>query len=95
LLPSVRGDLLAKLGRHDEAQQEFLRAASLTRNARERTLLPDRAEIARLSSRLTRDRVHDTADLTLQEKERGDSLRTYQASIPFSARRLSVRMICG
>jgi predicted RNA polymerase sigma factor len=43
LLPSVRGDLLAKLGRHDEAQQEFLRAASLTRNARERTLLLDRA----------------------------------------------------
>jgi RNA polymerase sigma factor (sigma-70 family) len=43
LLPSVRGDLLAKLGRHEEAQQEFLRAASLTRNARERTLLLDRA----------------------------------------------------
>jgi RNA polymerase sigma factor (sigma-70 family) len=47
LLPSVRGDLLAKLGRHEEAQQEFLRAASLTRNARERTLLLDRARAVR------------------------------------------------
>jgi len=39
LLPSVRGDLLAKLGRRDEARAEFLRAASLTRNERERELL--------------------------------------------------------
>ncbi|MFI6769601.1 RNA polymerase sigma factor [Streptomyces sp. NPDC050355] len=43
LLPSVRGDLLARLGRAAEARQEFLRAASLTRNARERALLEDRA----------------------------------------------------
>ncbi|MGV9776282.1 RNA polymerase sigma factor [Streptosporangium sp. NPDC003464] len=43
LLPSVRGDLLAKLGRLDEAHAEFERAASLTRNGRERTLLLDRA----------------------------------------------------
>ena len=43
LLPSVRGDLLAKLGRHDEARPEFERAASLTRNARERELLLERA----------------------------------------------------
>jgi RNA polymerase sigma-70 factor (ECF subfamily) len=43
LLPSVRGDLLAKLGRVDEAREEFQRAASLTRNARERTLLLERA----------------------------------------------------
>jgi RNA polymerase sigma factor (sigma-70 family) len=43
LLQSVRGDLLAKLGRHDEARVEFERAASLTRNARERDLLLDRA----------------------------------------------------
>ncbi|HWW95376.1 MAG TPA: RNA polymerase sigma factor [Vicinamibacteria bacterium] len=43
LLPSVRGDLLAKLGRLDEAGAEFARAASLTRNARERTLLLERA----------------------------------------------------
>jgi len=43
LLPSVRGDLLAKLGRLDEARAEFERAASLTRNARERTLLLTRA----------------------------------------------------
>jgi predicted RNA polymerase sigma factor len=43
LLPSVRGDLLDKLGRRDEAQAEFERAASLTRNARERELLLQRA----------------------------------------------------
>ena len=43
LLPSVRGDLLANLGRHGEARSEFERAASLTRNARERTLLLQRA----------------------------------------------------
>jgi RNA polymerase sigma factor (sigma-70 family) len=43
LLPSVRGDLLAKLGRFDEARTEFERAAALTRNTRERTLLLDRA----------------------------------------------------
>lgn len=43
LLPSVRGDLLAKLGRHDEARTEFERAASMTRNARERELLLNRA----------------------------------------------------
>lgn len=43
LLPSVRGDLLAKLGRQDEARAEFERAASLARNARERELLLDRA----------------------------------------------------
>lgn len=43
LLPSVRGDLLAKLGRHAEAGAEFERAAGLTRNARERRLLEERA----------------------------------------------------
>jgi len=43
LLPSVRGDLLAKLDRLDEARVEFERAASLTRNARERQLLLERA----------------------------------------------------
>jgi predicted RNA polymerase sigma factor len=43
LLPSVRGDLLARLGRHDEARSEFERAASLTRNERERRLLLERA----------------------------------------------------
>ena len=43
LLPSVRGDLLKKLGRMDEARTEFERAASLTRNTRERELLIGRA----------------------------------------------------
>jgi len=43
LLPSVRGDLLSKLGRFEEAQAEFGRAAALARNTRERDLLLDRA----------------------------------------------------
>jgi predicted RNA polymerase sigma factor len=43
----VRGDLLAKLGRLDEAQAEFARAASLTRNARQRKLLLERAAACR------------------------------------------------
>jgi RNA polymerase sigma factor (sigma-70 family) len=43
LLPSVRGDFLEKLSRFEEARTEFERAASLTRNARERDLLLDRA----------------------------------------------------
>jgi len=46
LLPSVRGDFLAKLGRLDEARAEFERAASLTRNARERKLMLERAAAA-------------------------------------------------
>jgi predicted RNA polymerase sigma factor len=46
LLPSVRGDLLAKLARHAEARAEFERAAALTGNARERKLLLDRAATA-------------------------------------------------
>ena len=43
LLPAVRGDLLEKLGRVAEARAEFERAASLTRNVRERALLMERA----------------------------------------------------
>jgi RNA polymerase sigma-70 factor, ECF subfamily len=43
LLPSVRANLLARLGRHDEARAEFESAAAMTRNARERELLLDRA----------------------------------------------------
>lgn len=43
LLPSVRGDLLARLGRRDEARAEFERAASMTQNQRERALLLERA----------------------------------------------------
>ncbi|MNV35163.1 hypothetical protein D3C71_1266020 [compost metagenome] len=42
-LPSVRADLLAKLGRKAEAREEFERAAAMTRNARERELLLARA----------------------------------------------------
>jgi RNA polymerase sigma factor (sigma-70 family) len=47
LLPSVRGDLLAKLGRYEEARGEFERAATLTRNVRENRLLLDRAAACR------------------------------------------------
>jgi predicted RNA polymerase sigma factor len=43
LLPSVRGDLLVRLSRHDEARQEFERAATLTGNERERAVLLQRA----------------------------------------------------
>ena len=45
-LPAVRGDLLAKLGRNDEARAEFQRAASLAQNSRERDLLMERANAA-------------------------------------------------
>ena len=47
LLPSVRGDLLARLGRYEEAGVEFERAATLTHNARESRLLLDRAAACR------------------------------------------------
>ncbi|MBI5310373.1 MAG: RNA polymerase sigma factor [Actinobacteria bacterium] len=46
LLPGVRGDLLEKLGRHDEAKAEFERAASMTRNQREREVMLSRAAAA-------------------------------------------------
>ncbi len=47
LLPSVRGDLLARLGRETEARAEFARAAAMTRNERERDLLLERAQMTR------------------------------------------------
>jgi predicted RNA polymerase sigma factor len=50
LLPSVRGDLLSRLERFDDARAEFERAAALTRNTRERALLLDRAAAAALAS---------------------------------------------
>jgi predicted RNA polymerase sigma factor len=46
LLPAVRGDLLAKLGRKREAKKQFERAAALTKNTRERELLLERARAA-------------------------------------------------
>ena len=54
LLPSVRGDFLRKLGRFEEARVELERAASLTRNARERELLLERARACAESAGLTR-----------------------------------------
>jgi RNA polymerase sigma factor (sigma-70 family) len=62
LLPSVRGDLLAKLGRMDEARAEFERAASLTRNARERTLLLERAAACSGDDPGTRQAWHGNGD---------------------------------
>jgi RNA polymerase sigma factor (sigma-70 family) len=50
LLPSVRGELLSRLGRHSEARDEFERAASLTRNTRERELLLRRASTSAAAS---------------------------------------------
>lgn len=50
LLPSVRGDLLKKLGRFEEARVEFERAASLTHNSRERELLDERARTCAVSA---------------------------------------------
>ena len=47
LLPSVRGDFLAKLGRFEEARKEFERAAMMTQNTRERKLLLERADACR------------------------------------------------
>ena len=51
LLPSVRGDLLDKLGRREEAQRAFERAAAMTKNAREQTLLLERATACGSSAR--------------------------------------------
>jgi predicted RNA polymerase sigma factor len=56
LLPSVRGDLLTKIGRYDEARGEFERAAALTRNARERELLFDRARACAVGSKSSESR---------------------------------------
>jgi predicted RNA polymerase sigma factor len=55
LLPSVRGDLLVKLGRFGEARAEFERAASLTQNVRERDLLYARAAACVRAGAPTRD----------------------------------------
>ena len=51
LLPSVRGDLLTKVGRYNEARGDFERAAALTRNAREREMLFERARICAVGSK--------------------------------------------
>jgi RNA polymerase sigma factor (sigma-70 family) len=56
LLPSVRGDLLTKLERLDEARAEFETAAALTRNARERTLLLERARVCASGATATKSK---------------------------------------
>ena len=66
LLPSVRGDFLRRLERFEEARVELERAASLTRNARERALLLDRARACAESS--------GSADGSVSTASRGDSL---------------------
>jgi predicted RNA polymerase sigma factor len=50
LLPSVRGELLARMGRHDEAAAEFETAATLTTNERERDVLSRKATTARATT---------------------------------------------
>jgi RNA polymerase sigma factor (sigma-70 family) len=62
LLPSVRGDLLKKLSRFDEARAEFERAASLTRNVRERELLLDRARACAAGKRAAPESAEPTLD---------------------------------
>ena len=71
LLPSVRGDLLAKLGRLDEARAEFERAAALTRNARERDLL-----LARAAGVARRGPRRRPAAMALQVTSAGDRGRS-------------------
>jgi RNA polymerase sigma factor (sigma-70 family) len=67
LLPSVRGDLLAKLGRYEEARREFGHAASLTQNAHERAVLLER--IAGLSIFASLARRIGRAHMTAHRKE--------------------------
>ncbi len=55
LLPSVRGELLARLDRMDEARVEYLRAAELTRNERERAVLLEKAGVNRVDQEILRD----------------------------------------
>lgn len=72
LLPSVRGDLLAKLGRWSEAQAEFVRAAELTRNRRERELLAERAAACARSAdadHAKADADHGKADAITERRE--------------------------
>jgi predicted RNA polymerase sigma factor len=64
LLPSVRGDLLSKLDRNEEACTEFERAASLTRNARERELLLNRARACAEAHRQTTHSANSKASRT-------------------------------
>ena len=64
LLPSVRGDLLAKLGRGAEARLEFERAAELTRNARERELLLERATACGSGSARRRENGRKFSDVS-------------------------------
>ena len=84
LLPSVRGDLLSKLGRHDEARAEFARAASLTKNARERALLLDQRTIrsTRVRSQCgrVRRRRHAAADHGPDWEYRPVSVRSQDGS---------------
>jgi predicted RNA polymerase sigma factor len=62
LLPAVRGDLLVRLGRADEAKKEFERAASLTRNVREREILLERARTETKRDGTTDNAIRDAAD---------------------------------
>ena len=86
LLPSVRGDLLEKVGRSAEARAEFLRAASLTRNAPERELLLQRAAASSADrgedERGERDGHRDRGDPAERGEDRSDALRSHDARVP-------------
>ncbi|MGH9309250.1 MAG: RNA polymerase sigma factor [Vicinamibacterales bacterium] len=71
LLPAVRGDLLKKLGRNDEARAEFERAAALTRNARERDLLLERAAGCASQSKSAEEVVKDDPGETAVQSGEG------------------------
>ena len=64
LLPSVRGDFLSRLDRNEEAHAEFERAASLTRNARERELLLNRARTCAEAHRQTNHAANSNTSQT-------------------------------
>jgi predicted RNA polymerase sigma factor len=82
LLPSVRGDLLVKLGRFAEARKEFERAASLTRNARERALLLERAAACARDRRRREDARGSTVSSRGKRGDRRNGRRQTQVRKP-------------
>ncbi|QFU90138.1 sigma-70 family RNA polymerase sigma factor [Amycolatopsis sp. YIM 10] len=77
LLPGVRADLLAELGRHDEARVEFQRAAALTRNAAERAFLQRRADGLPIGGRPVRTLADAAADFLARDTLDTETVRSY------------------
>ncbi|MEV7805251.1 DUF6596 domain-containing protein [Microbispora sp. NPDC088329] len=90
LLPAVRGDLLARLGRHDEARAEFERAASLARNAAERAVLRRRAATCAEEAGADEDvTLGETARTFLARPElSADTVRSYEQTLSRLCRHL-------